>query len=208
MRRLLLLILSVSMFSGTVFAEEFVAGKDYVVLPANAAGQVPAKVTVTEFFSYGCPWCARLDPSLEQWVAQQGDKITFNRVPVVFKKDWDVYAKAYYTALALSKDKEFTPLFFQAIIKDKKPLNNNALMVEFFKAHGVDEEVAKSAFYHSPSIDLKLEEGKQLMGQYQITGVPTVVVNRQYKTDIQMAESQDRLYAVLNYLVEKAKSGQ
>src|SRR5688572_6681260 len=83
----------------TAFAEEFVAGKDYIVLPASST-EAPTSnlIPVKEFFSYGCPWCFKLEPNLENWVAAHKEKIEFTRIPVVFKKDWELYAKAYYTA--------------------------------------------------------------------------------------------------------------
>jgi thiol:disulfide interchange protein DsbA len=76
-------------------------------------------------------------------------------------------------------------------------------MTDFFVAHGVDREIAKSAFGNSPSIDAQVSNGMALMAQYQISAVPAFVVNHHYKTDLQMAESPERLFEILNFLLKK-----
>ena len=193
--------------SFTTYAEEFVAGKDYAVLTGASAGdqsQNANSIVVKEFFSYGCPWCFKLEPALEKWVAQQGDKITFARIPVVFKSEWVYYAKAYYTAQALQLDSKLSPELFKAIITDKQPLNSNEAMVGFFKSHGVDEKTACSAFNQSPTIDLQINASKNEMGQYQISAIPAFIINNQYKTDLQMAQSPERLFEILNSLITKS----
>jgi thiol:disulfide interchange protein DsbA len=201
--------LSILLFLVTLtgFAEDFVAGKDYIILHENSTLEESKNgVVVKEYFSYGCPWCYKLEPSLSAWVKQQGNKISFSRVPVVFNKDWEFYAKAFYTAEALQIEPKLTPDLFKAILTDKQQLNSNQAMIDFFKQHGVEENTANSAFLHSPSIDLQISTSKRMMGLYQITAVPTLIVNNKYKTDLQLAKNQDRLFAIMNFLVNKASA--
>lgn len=187
------------------FAEEFVAGKDYVIIPnPEKLNEIKNAVSVTEYFSYGCPWCYRIEPALNQWVNQQGTKIFYNKVPVVFNKDWEYYAKAHYTAVALSLEPKLAPELFKAIVKDKQRLNSNQAMVDFFAHNGVDTKIAHSAFNQSPSIDIEINDSKREMVRYQVNAVPALVINNQYKTDLQMAKSEERLFAILNFLVAKS----
>ncbi len=182
----------------TVFAEEFVAGKDYQLLSTAT----PAKNTVVEFFSYGCPWCFRLEPTINTW-AKEHPGIKFSRVPVVFNKSWTYYAKAFYTANTLGKEAEITPLLFKAVQTDKLNLTHDDTMSEFLVKQGLDPAVVKSAFADSPTMDLYMKEGMATMAKYQISAVPAFVVNGQYKTDLEMAKSEQRLVAILNYLLSK-----
>ena len=153
----------------------------------------------------GCPWCYRVDPGVSRWVSKQGDKIEFKKVPVVFHKDWVYYAKAYYAVQALSLSPSLEPALFKAIIEDKRPLNSDNAMIEFFIQQGVHPDIAKSAFGYSPSIDLSLKEGESLMATYQVRAVPAFVINNQYKTDLQMAKTEERLFAILDFLLGKAR---
>lgn len=187
-------------------ASEFVAGKDYVILKhvKTTNAQQNAEVHVTEFFSYGCPWCYQLEPELNKWVDQKKPTIFFNKVPVVFNKSWKQYAKAFYTAQALDIEPQLAPDLFKAILKEHQPLNDTQAMIDFFVKHGVDAQTAKSAFKYSPSIEMEVNDSKNKMVSYQINAVPALVVNERYKTDMQMAKTEKRLFEILDFLVNKA----
>lgn len=188
-----------------VFADSFVEGKDYQVVSSSPKAVNKDKVpVVTEFFSYGCPWCYKIDAPLTEWSSKMGKSAHVERVPVVFKPNWELYAKAYYTAKTLAMSEKLDPILFKAIQEDKNPLATKQSMVDFFVAHGVDREIAKSAFENSPTIDMHVNSGMSLMASYQINAVPAFVVNNKFKTDLQMAGSEERLFAILNYLMRKS----
>lgn len=189
-----------------VQAEDFKAGKDYEVISTEVKTRTGV-VPVAEFFSYGCPWCSRINDQLTQWTKSQGKTISFSRVPVVFHKEWTIYAKAYYTAKLLGIEDKISPALFKAIQDNKnQTLTSNQAMIAFFKAEGVDEATAKSAFENSTLIDLQVKEGLGQMARLHVSGVPAIVVNEQYKTDLQMAKGQERLFKILDFLVAKSKS--
>jgi thiol:disulfide interchange protein DsbA len=183
-------------------AAAFVEGRDYQALSKFQRHQSNRGVLITEFFSYGCPWCYTLEAPLNEWVQNAG-KIQLDKVPVVFKPDWLTYAKAYYTAKTLALNSKLDPLLFKAIQEEKRPLSTPEAMVDFFVAQGVDKEIAKSAFLHSPTIDMRVNDGMALMANYQIDAVPAFVVNNQYKTNLKMAGSPERLLQILTYLAGK-----
>lgn len=188
-------------------AEEFAAGKDYEILSsAKESTASNPKVEVLEFFSYGCHWCYHIEPALDAWVKKQGANLHFSRVPVVFKQNWVNYAKAYYTAQRLGMESKLSPLLFKEIQskKEGEALNSSQEMINFFTAQGVDQAIAKSAFENSTTIDMAVNEGSALMGRYQINGVPAIVINNQYKTDLQMAKNEARFFQILDFLVAKS----
>ncbi|WP_454784719.1 thiol:disulfide interchange protein DsbA/DsbL [Legionella sp. WA2024007413] len=186
-------------------AASFVEGKDYqIVTNPNVMNNKNKAPIIEEFFSYGCPWCYKIEAPLNSWVSKMGNNVQFERVPVVFKPSWELYAKAYYTAKTLALSDKMTPLLFKAIQEERKPLDSKQAMISFFVAQGVDKEIAKSAFENSPTIDMRVQNGMSLMGAYQINAVPAFVVNNKYKTDLQMAGSPERLLELLNYLTRKS----
>lgn len=201
-------LLSIFLFfiSFTGFAADFVAGKDYEVLKINN-GTAKKRNTpqVVEFFSLGCPWCYRLEPALHQWLDTHKEKIDFKKVPVIFNKDWESYAKAYYAAEALSLNSTMVPALFKAILQDKQSLSSDQAMIDFFIKQGVNPDIAKSAFTYSPSIDLSVKSGQTLMAEDHINAVPAFVINNQFKTDLQMAKTEERLFAILDYLIAQSK---
>lgn len=182
------------------YAETFVAGTDYQIVsekPLAPAGKVP----VTEFFSYGCPWCYRLDTPLNLWVKAHAHQISFSRVPVVFHKEWETYAKAFYTLEQLHLESQLSPALFKAIAEKPQAYTQNDTMIALLTAHGVDKATVSSAFAHSLTIDMALKAGNQAMAGYYINTVPAVVVNGRYKTDLQMAKNQTRLFEILDFLI-------
>lgn len=195
------LISLVLLLPALVFAADFVEGKDYQVV---ASATTPLKAPlITEYFSYGCPWCYRIDSPFQKWSQTLNKNVGVERVPVVFKPDWELYAKAYYTAKALALTDKLTPQLFKAIQDEKKPLNSKQAMINFFVAHGIDREIAKSAFENSPTIDMKVKQGMEQMAHYQVNAVPAFVINNKYKTDLQMAGSPERLFEIMNYLLRQ-----
>lgn len=199
-KRLMVLILIVPIMAN---AAAFIEGKDYttVITPMGTAkSKAPA---VTEFFSYGCPWCYKMEPEFNQWLASMGKGVEVERVPVVFKPEWDLYAKAYYTAKVLAMSGKISPALFRAIQEEHKPLASKQAMIDFFVGKGVDREIAKSAFENSPSIDMQVKNGMMLMANYQVNAVPAFVINHKYKTDLQMAGSPERLFDIMTFLLKK-----
>jgi len=183
-------------------AGEFIEGKDYKTI-ASTGTQSSNKAIVKEYFSYGCPWCYRLEKPLHQWLKNEGNHIKFERIPVVFNANWEIYAKAYYTADVLSLTQKMTPLLFKAIQDKHQSLDTSSKMIQFFVANGVNQKIAESAFEHSPSIEMHVKKAMESMARYQINAVPAFVINNQYKTDLQMARSPERLFEIINFLLKK-----
>ena len=62
-----------------------VEGTHYTKLAQPVAVSTPSgKIEVIEFFSYGCPHCFALEPTLETWAKQLPPDVVFKRVPVGF----------------------------------------------------------------------------------------------------------------------------
>lgn len=180
----------------------FEAGKDYLILPANLPHQKTTQpILVDEYFSYGCPWCYRLEKPLAQWVSKQGKRIDFKQIPVIFNPKWEYYAKAYYLIDSVGKTKQLSSSLFKAILDDKQLLTSNQAMIDFFVHHGVDKSLAESAFNHSVTMDMQLNQSKEAMINHQINAIPALVIDNHYKTDLQMAKTPERLLAILDYLL-------
>lgn len=204
-----LLAMVLSCLPMLVLSADYIEGQDYEVIPgASSSAYKGGPVQVSEFFSYGCPWCYRLDAAVSQWVMKEGDAIRFFRVPVVFNTGWDNYARAYYLIDSLSLGNPIHDRLFKAVIVEKKPMTRPVEMIAFFSKNGVETSVADSVFSSSPSIELRLKADAALMAKYQINAVPTLVVNQQYKTNLQMAKSEEKLFDIASYLVNKVKTNQ
>lgn len=207
-----ILLLPVVVFAADANAP-ITAGKEYQIIPpaaANAPGVTAppkGKIQVLEFFSYGCPWCFKFEPFLEAWLAQKPADVAFDRVPVVFEQNWDVYARAYYTAKDLGVVDKITPAIFNAIQMQGADLSNAATLSQFFVTQGVAAKDFDSAYNFSPGIDAQLMRSDNLMRAYGIVEIPTLVIDGKYRTSVRMTGGDNkRLLQVVDYLIAQERN--
>lgn len=186
--------------SGGVFAAEFVAGKDYTVIANPGKSEVPGKIEVREFFWYGCPHCFKLEPHMQAWLKQIPKDVYFVRTPAAMNKMWEQGARGYYVSEALGvRRKTHLPLF-HAIHANGQQIFDQAAQAKFFTRYGVSEQKFNSMFNSFP-ITAKIAQSNQLAQQYQLTGVPAVVVNGKY-----VVQGEDaKVTQVISYLIEQER---
>lgn len=203
------LIINLFFIAAVSFAQQFEEGKNYEVISKTESMTLSTpsssnKVSVVEFFSYGCPWCYRLEPALETWVEDHTKQIEFSRVPVVFEQGWEIYAKAYYILKELKLENKLTKPLFEAV--QQKQITSEDELKKFFLEHGVDEKTYVSAA-NSPVIDNETRQAAQAMSDYRIEYVPTVIVAGKYKAHIGMVDGDsDKFMELIYFLVKKASS--
>ncbi|MCL3028211.1 thiol:disulfide interchange protein DsbA, partial [Klebsiella pneumoniae] len=78
-------------------------------------------------------------------------------------------------------------------------------MADFLAGKGVDKEKFLST-YNSFAIKGQMEKAKKLAMAYQVTGVPTMVVNGKYRFDIGSAGGPEETLKLADYLIEKERA--
>jgi protein dithiol oxidoreductase (disulfide-forming) len=161
---------------------------------------VPGReVEVVEFFSFACPHCAHLEPTLQTWKKNLPKGVVFRRVPVVFRPQWESLAKAYYTLEVLNVGYLESEVF-KAIHEEKQDLSVPSAFISWLVKHHIDEKKAKAA-YESFTVITKASQAKGVAQQYQIEGVPTIIVGGKYMTDVAKAGSVEAVPSLLNHLI-------
>jgi thiol:disulfide interchange protein DsbA len=122
----------------------------------TAANRCGKKVEVTEFFWYSCPHCNALEPSLEAWVKKQGDKITFRRVPVMFRESFIPQQKLYYTLEAMGLVDSMHAKVFRAIHIEHQQLDTDKQIADFIAKQGVDAKKFADV-YNSFGVQTKVQ---------------------------------------------------
>lgn len=179
------------------------ADQGYVVIKPARPTQDPSKVEVIEFFSYGCIHCYTFEPSLKVWLKTLPANVHFIRQPAVFQAPWKAYAKAYFTAESLGVLDKVHDAIYDAIHNEKKPLQSEEDLANFFVAHGVKSEDFTKA-YKSFSVDAKLRQAEVSAPAYGIEGTPSLVVNGKYRIK---AAAPEKMFEVANRLIaEESKA--
>lgn len=200
--------------AGELPTGRWVAGTNYQVLvPAQPTAVAAGKVEVLEFFWYGCPHCYALDPTIEHWRANKAPYIEFERVPVLWANPHVAHARLFYTLQALGQRDALHSKIFDAIHRQNDPLwapgdDDKAALADqlkFAKANGIsDSEFLKA--YNSGEVQADLQHAADLNRRYQITAIPTFVINGKYETGEGMAGGAANLTALIDDLAASERA--
>lgn len=190
--------------------EKWQPGVNYTQLPSPQPTNVkPGHVEVIEVFWYGCGHCYALDPTLETWKQKKPAYVDFVRIPVMWGPPHQQHAKLFYTLMALNR-LDLHSKVFDTIHKDRNFLaaqseaDARAMQVAFCKAQGISEE-AFNAAYDSAAVADNLKRAQETTFRYGVSGVPLMIVNGKYTTDVGMAGDHDKLVSLVNDLAASEK---
>ena len=196
----LLALNSFSAFAKDGFGLE--QGVEYKIVP-QPQQTAPHPKKVVEIFGYTCPHCYHLEPSLHEWLETKPEDVHFERMPVVFNHpNWIFMGRVYYTAQELGVLEQSHMAFFDALHKDKKELFTPEAIAKFFTQFGVEESKFMATF-KSFKVDQLVRKASRMTRAYGVEGVPAIVVNGKYLTDVGMNGSRDKMWSTVNTLSNK-----
>lgn len=198
------LFAALALFAGGASAQ-LVEGKNYDRIKNPQPTESGNKIEVIEFFSYGCPHCAELEPYLEGWLAKLPPDVAFRRVPVFFQERWVPLGKVYYTLDALGEERKLSPDVFKAIHGQGVSLWDDKKFFEWAASKGLDAKKVADV-YNSFAVNGKMSRAKQQAQQFNIQSVPTVVVDGKFITGSERVGTHAQLPAAIEELVNKARA--
>ena len=161
------------------------------------------KIEVTEFFWYGCPHCYAMEPTIAAWLKTKPQDVVFKRVPT-YNENWAPMVSLYYTLEAMGVLEQYHSKVFDAIHKYNVNLNNKGKRDEWLKANGIDPakfaEVEKSF-----TVATRIQRAKQLTQAYKVDSVPRFFVNGKYYTSAEQAGGADKIFLVIDQMVNLAR---
>jgi thiol:disulfide interchange protein DsbA len=196
--------LAVAVFSTALHAAEPQLGRDYTLLNPPQPSQAPAgKVDVVEFFSYGCPHCKDLQPSLAMWSAKLPADVNFRRVPVSFGRPaWARLARIYYTLDIMGQTDKYDGLVFRALHDERANFNSDESIAAWAGGKGLDAKKFADDMA-SFSVQSMVPRGDQEANAKKITGVPALVVEGRYM--VVTTGDFAQMLATADALIEKVR---
>jgi protein dithiol oxidoreductase (disulfide-forming) len=184
--------------------ERFVEGTHYFALKEWQATQTGDNVEVLEVFNYACPHCGHLDPVIETWAKDKPKQAQLRYLPAVWQKPaWPEYAAVYFTAEKLGiADKSHHALMDLMYVQNKAPKDLNEI-AQFFTQFGVTAEQFTTTF-SSPEIGEKMKTAAQAIGNYEVEGTPTLIVDGRWRFDVTSAGAPENVGPLINFLVTRA----
>jgi thiol:disulfide interchange protein DsbA len=208
MRNLILsaVLVTASLFGMTAQAAEPIeAGKQYVELSSAVPVSEPGKIEVVEMFWYGCPHCYAFEPTINPWAEKLPADVHFVRIPAMFGGPWDAHGQLFLTLQSMGVENKVHSAVFNAIQKEHKKLTTPDEMAEFVATQGVDKDKFLATF-NSFAIKGQIVAAKELAKKYEITGVPTLIVNGKYRFDLGSAGGPEQTLQVADQLIAKERA--
>lgn len=185
--------------------EEFVAGRDYVVLDPAIPTADPARVEVVEVFAYGCIHCATLQPFVSQWKQKLPEDVDFSYMPLGFGGVAESFARAYYAAESLGlNERGAHDALFNAIHVERREFRSAQDVAAFYTEYGVsaaDFEKAMRSF----AVNTRIGRSKQVLPRYGVQGTPEIVVNGKYRVGL-VGGNPDRMLRLVDHLIAKEQA--
>ncbi|MEO7320498.1 MAG: thiol:disulfide interchange protein DsbA/DsbL [Nitrosospira sp.] len=199
------LLLGVISFIGFSSARaELVEGRDYTVLPHPQTTESGKNIEVLEFFWYGCPHCYDLHPHIKTWLKKIPKDVSFRYVPAIFRPSWIPGLKTFYAMEALGERDKLHDKVYEAIHTDKVDLTKDEVLFDWIAKQGIDRQKFIDA-YNSFSVQNQVARSTQISKDYNLAGVPTVVVDGRYLTSGRMGGTPQDTIKILDELIEKVR---
>ena len=194
---------------GTAPAGAPVEGQHFARLSTPAPVTLPSadkKIEVVEFFWYGCPHCNSFEPLLETWIKRLPPDVAFRRVHVGFGPQHQIHQKLYYALEEMGELPNLHRKVFAAMhtASNRRQLITDAEISAFGTESGVDGAKLVAAM-KSFGVNTKAARARQLTDAYKIDGVPALGVQGRFYTSGSLAGSLDRMVAVADFLIAKAR---
>lgn len=213
------LLLGASLASAQQQPQQWVEGKHYFEIKPAQRGDAPAAVIeVTEFFSYGCVFCNRAIPMMDQLKKSLPANARMNYVPASFNsaESWPLFQRVYYTANALGLIPKMHNAVYSAVwtsnelavtepdgrrLKSPQPTLDDAAKF-FAKKAGIQPEQF-IATARSFSVEAQCRRADQLVKLLKVDSTPTLIVNGRYRVSSTMLREPEQMIALVNWLVAK-----
>ncbi len=201
---------SLSLFTLACSAQDgsspYVEGKHYKEVREPATPADNKRITVEEFFWYGCSHCFNFENTLEPWAKTLPADVDFARVPNSLGRPIGLlHSKAYYTAETLKLIDSVHPKLFEAMHVQRLPLATEAQIVGVFEANSpVMPDVVENTL-KGFAVDARVRRAEAQSRSYGVTSTPTLVVGGKYYTNPSMAGGFDEMVDIADVLIEKVR---
>ena len=147
--------------------------RDIDISQAPVLGPADAPVVIAVFMDYQCPYCARLEPLLDQVLEKnpKNVKIAFKNFPLKMHKAALSAAEA-----SLVADKEGKFLAFRSLMFDDYQNLNEEKILDIAADLGLDKNEFKAKM-NSPAVVLQIQRDIKDGKQAGVSGIPTVFIN-------------------------------
>ena len=198
-----ILILGFGTYVSTGLSQGEITTSDYREVAQPKARRAGEPVEVVEFFSYTCIHCKNFDPEIEEWVAAQGDAVTFKRVPAFWSPIQTMLGRTYMTLEQEDALEDNHARIFRALHDAGRQFLTPDQMADYVADRGITREQFLKT-YNSPRMRDAVSQAERDAQRFQIRATPSMVVGGRYVVDMNGGAGQ--ALRVMKHLVEKIQA--
>jgi thiol:disulfide interchange protein DsbA len=204
--RSLALIAALVVSAAPARAADPVEGTDYQAIRPAVPTSDASKIVVTQFFSYQCPHCYKIERSFAAWSGSLPEDVKVERAAVAIgHPTWVAAAQAYYALGALKMVPAIDDAFFAAVHRKGKKLTDEASIAAWVAEQGIDRAEFEKA-YRSFNVQLQTRRADEQSRKVRLPSVPTIVVDGKYLVPVKDdGDFRDQL-SILDTLIERARA--
>lgn len=199
------LVLLAALAFPAVAAVDPVEGRDYQRINPPVPTSDPAKIVVTQFFSYQCPHCFKFEKPHAAWAATLPADVKAERAAVsIGHAGWVPAARAFYALSAMQKVPAIDDAFFGAIHRQRLGLTDDAGIAAWIAKQGIDRaEFEKMS--GSFGVQLQMRRAEELSRKVRLPSVPALLVEGRYLVPVSDdGDFRDQL-AVVDALIARVR---
>jgi thiol:disulfide interchange protein DsbA len=187
-------------------ATQLVEGRDWEAVGSGATSETNTdEIEVFEFFSYGCPHCADINPLIEEWKSRLPDDVRLERVPVTFgRAAWETLARVYFALDFAGELGRLDQRVFEAVTEERENLYTEKTVLKWVAAQDVDRD-AFAKLFNSFAVEAALARANTLAARFRVDAVPMIIVDGRYVVLGEGAKTKADLIAIGDALIEKAR---
>lgn len=183
-------------------AQPWVEGIHYEAVPGTHAPREDGRIEVVEAFWYACPSCYNFEPHLVRWLESKPEDVAFVRIPANLNPSWRVYARAFHAAEALGVLETMHPIIFRAIHIERNALSSVDAYAALFTAHTDIDETTFRETFNGFDVETRMRRGDALIRDFRVSAVPTIIINRRWRTNPAMTRGYPQMVQLINHLIE------
>ncbi len=156
-------------------------GEDYFLLKEPLPPAEGGKLSVREFFWYGCGHCYKVEQPVKHWLNQLPSQVVFEKVPASWKDSMVIHARAHYIADRLRAPGMLDGLF-PAVMQVRKSEDldeHKAAMQDYFARFYISSEEFE-ALWQDKQIDELVSRADRWQKQAGISGTPAIVIDGRF----------------------------
>lgn len=209
-------VLFLALSAGPLWAQEappspvpvdgFQAGREYeeIIGPVVLFEPDDGRIEVLSYFWFNCSSCFAIDAEMHEWAAKLPGDVRLIRLPAAFNPVVNFHGRIYYTLKALGLGYPAEQTVFNLFRRDRKPVNQPEQLPELARVLNVDKNRLIKTF-NSPEIDGLMAKAEKSMEDYNVPGVPAMVIDGRYRFDIGTAHGPEGYKKLAEYLIEKRR---